>query len=126
MDYYAPVQLYAILAIGLAWHSVVTSRLVLKHPHLVNTGIPTVADSILFLTWIPLLVYQVALFTGMSPRYSMSPEAIPYQDIPNEFSRICRQIAYFTHMFVIFMFFFCIPSLFVLLGYDIPPDDQID
>lgn len=116
MGYYPPTALYAILAIGVACHSIATSRLVLRHPSPSKFGLFGTIDFLLLITWMPLFLYQFALIAGMSPEIGVSPELVPYHDEIYEVSRVCKQIAYFAHAFIISMFFLWIPSFLVWLG----------
>ncbi len=104
MDYYAPVQLYALLAIGLALYSATMSRLALRYPLPDNTKMFAGADFLLFVTWIPLAMYQVALFANMSS------EIIPYHDVSDSAIRLYKRIAYFSHVVIVYLLFFWMPA----------------
>ena len=117
MDYYAPMQMYIILAIGVACYYIVVSRASLRHPSSKRFGILIGIDIILFISWVPLVVHQMSLLIAMSP----NP---PYHDVSGTVSRYCRQVAYFFHVLAVFTFPYWMSVSFAKLMTDIDREKE--
>ena len=108
MNYYAPMQMYIILAIGVACHSIVLSRLVPRDPPSDKDYASVEIDPVLLMIWMPLVLYQIGLFFGMSP------ETLPYHDVPNSATRFYMQIAHAFHAIAVCLFPFWTPFSFIV------------
>ena len=110
MTYYAPMQLYAILAFGVACHSIVTSRLASVRPSSGRGGVFAGVDSILFVAWVPLMMYQLGVVI------EVFPESLPYHPVKGNLGRVLKLFAYFFHTITVFLVLFWIPYFYVKLS----------
>ena len=111
MNYYAPMQMYIILAIGVACYSIVVSRASLRHPSPDKDRVFfTRPVLILYLVWVPLMLYQIAFVF-----LEMSPDALPYHDVPNRVSQVCARLAHTLHTLIVSLFPCWIPLSFKML-----------
>lgn len=92
--YYAPMSFYIILAIGVAFYSILSSR----HP---RTGPSLRANALLLFSWTPLLLYNVAVLV----RVMLGSREDPYQEVPNRRTQGLMMTAYVLHWFATFTFF---------------------
>ena len=100
---YAPMPLYIIPAIGVAIFSLLAS----KRPSLLRTAPPFVSFLLLYVTWLPLVLYNLAfLIIGMI----FGPIEVSYQDLSKSLGLIFMQLAHFLHLLITLLFFPCLLS----------------
>ena len=100
---YAPMPLYIIPAIGVAIFSLLAS----KRSSLLKAASPFVSFLLLFVTWLPLVLYNAAfLITGMI----FGPIEVSYQDLLKSLGLMLMQFAHFLHLLITFLFFPCLLS----------------
>ena len=101
----APALLYVIFVMGIA----IFTLLLLKRQSLLRAA-PLVSFLLLFVTWLPLVLYNAVLLTGMA---SGSIE-VPFQDLSKSLGMMLMQFAHFLHLVITFIFF---PSFLSSLKY---------